>query len=1367
MSEAGPDPRPDTGLSAGTGDSADPRADRVSAALREWTRHLVDLGGRNTLLWFRNLPTGTLDLTTAHPAGLARFLAGRQTTLSALIREPAALDEALRRARAIAAKSRELREERGIATGYLALGMATWSLGPDAPRQPAAPILLQPIELRPTGAAQRDFILDLPDEIELNPVLVHYLHAEQGVELDADALEELASTASAFDPFPVYAALSTACADVPDFAIAPRLVIGTFSYAKLPMVADLSALGGDLADHDVVAALAGDPDAIWAVRGEIPDRGGSRDRDLGQEMGVLDADVSQQEAIDAVRDGAHLVIHGPPGTGKSQTIANLIAALAADGKRVLFVAEKRAAIDAVVGRLGRVGLGDLVLDLHDGARARRRIAQQLAAGLDAAGAAARAPGDRDLIAAVRSTREVLDAHLAAMHDVRMPWGVSVYQTQEAISGLAARPRPPRCRVRLHGPQLSSLGRADVAVLGQRLAEAVSAGAWSTGEDATAGPGAADPWFGARITTTAEAAVAREVTGRLSSGAIDRLQSTFDEVFSGIDVPSATGIRDWGSTLATVAKVRDTLETFRPEVFDVPLDDLVAATGDRAYRTERSIEFGWFERRGLVRQARRLLRPGPPPPDLHQALVEASEQRSTWREMAGAGGRPELPVDLDRAQAAYDAVVVDLAWLDDRLARPEGVPRLLDADLDAVRVRLAQLDGRPDRLAVVPVIIGTLDELDGAGFGAVVADLAARRVPADDVAAELEFVWWASVSEDLLLRDSRIATHNGDRLRRTVAEFATADAELLRHNAARVSRAVADRVRTVVRDDPHQESIVRAEALKSSRHLALRDLLPVAGSLATAVRPCWVMSPLVVASVLPPGVWFDVVVFDEASQIPPAEAVSAISRASQVVVAGDAHQLPPTSFFTTVTDMEDLPPGDAPTDGVESILDALAAILPSRRLSWHYRSFDERLIAFANEHIYDGSLVTFPGAGTAPVLAHEVVDGSGVLIEGAGAVESTQAEVERVVELVLDHARLRPEESLGVVTLGASHARRIEEGLREALGGIPRDLAAFFAEDVEEPFFVKSLERVQGDERDAVILAVGYGKTPHGRVLHRFGPLNVEGGERRLNVAVTRARRRMTVVSSIVATDLDPDKLRARGAQLLRAFLAYAAEGGSPPGEPDAGTTPEEGSAPARSVVLGELSRGLRAQGLVVHERYGSSAHPIDLAVEGRADPGRLVLAVESDGPEYAALRSGRDRDRLRPEHLTRLGWRHQRVWSTDIFRDPAHDISRIVAIAEGREVVDDTEGQPEDQVGRPVGAPGAADGTGGPDAEGAGPGDATPARGEATAPAAGDEPSRWPRGRRAATPEQTRDDTDAGWGEVPDAAAHERWLREQRPPHWE
>lgn len=1247
----------------------DSRTERVRHAVAGWTRHLVDLGGRNTLLWYRDLPTGTLDLTTAHPGGVSMLLAGRPTRLSDLVREPAAFDEARRRARTIAGKTRELREERGIDTGFVAVGMATWSLGRGkaaAARQPAAPILLRSCTLRPTTPQHDDYELDLGDEIEFNPVLEHYLTSEQGLAIDSERLEGLTQTSGGFDPYPAYAVLTESCADVPDFEVTPRIVLGNFSYAKLPMVADLAAQGDALADHDVIAAMAGDPTALRSVRHELPSRPADSVPDPAQGLLVLDADSSQHEAIEAARSGAHLVVHGPPGTGKSQTIANLVAALAADGKRVLFVAEKRAAIDAVVGRLDRVGLADLVLDLHDGARGRRRIATELAEALPGRSAKPADPPGRD-VDRLRAAASTLREHRDAMHQPRHPWGVSVHDIQEAISSLGAGKHPPHSHVRIRGEELQSLPRDRYEVLTRELTRVASLGAWTTDHSA-------DPWFGATVRTPEDAVRARELVERWSGDGIPGVGKTLADVFAGLRLPDSRTVRDWGRVLSTVTDVRGTLETFRPEIFDVPLGDFVAATASAAYRSSVGADLGWWERRGLKREVRRFVRPGRPPADLHAALLEANEQRSAWKQMAGAGGRPEMPADLDRATDAYAGLSADLAWLEERIPTIEGASSLLDVPRDELSERLQALADAPERLAVVPSVIGPVESMREAGLGSLLDDFATRGVAADRVAGEADFVWWSSVLDDIALRDARVGAHDGEDLRRTVGEFATADREVLRQNAGRVRSAVRANVDRILADAPEHESVIRAEGAKSRRHRPLRDLLPATGELLTAVRPCWVMSPLVVASVLPPGLWFDVVVFDEASQIPPAEAVSAISRARQVVLAGDAKQLPPTSFFTTVTDIGDATPDDSLTEGVESVLDVMAATLPSRRLNWHYRSQDERLISFANEHVYDGSLVTFPGAGTAPVLRHELVEGAGFVAEAAGSVETTQAEVERVTELVIDHARTRPGESLGVIALGLAHTQRLDDAVRRALMGLDPKTAAFFKEDVHERFFIKNLERVQGDERDAIILSVGYGKTPHGRVLHRFGPLNIEGGERRLNVAITRAKKRMTVVSSISADELDPQRLKAKGAQMLRDFLAHAADSSAAPvgdaaavaevAPATAGGDEARDTAPAHSVVMAEFARRLRAGGLVVHERYGSSADPIDLAVEDPNHRGRLAVAVESDGPEYAAMSSGRDRDRLRAEHLGRLGWKHVRVWTRDAFRDPARDVARIKDLAE-------------------------------------------------------------------------------------------------------
>ncbi|HEV7173605.1 AAA domain-containing protein [Pedococcus sp.] len=1335
----------------------DTRAAGVARAVKSWQRHLVDLGGRNTLLWYRDLPSGTLDLTTAHPGGLAMLLAGRPTRLSDLVREPAALDEARRRARTIRTKTLELSEERGIAAGFLALGMATWTVR-GASRAPAAPVLLRRCVLRPTGPTREDFDLDLGYEVEVNPVLEHYLRSEQGLRLDTGALEDLASHGGAFDPYPVYAELTRLCADVPDFSVTPRLVVGTFSYAKLPMVADLAAQGSSLADHDVVAALAGDPEALRAVDREVPlsplDADGGADIDPARELLVVDADSDQQAAIDAVRSGAHLVIQGPPGTGKSQTITNLVASLAAEGKRVLFVAEKRAAVEAVLSRLDRVGLSDLVLDAYDGGVDRRGLAQQLGAALER-GTRAEEPDTADLERALVASRGTLVGHSRALHETREPWGVSAYEAQEAIARLSAAHHPPTSRVRLRGAQLERLDRRTVEDLGRALTEAAALGAWST-DDGT------DPWYGARISTAEDALRARDITSRFAQGGLQALEQTMQEVFAEVTLPQAKRLSDWSAVLDTVGNVRDTLEVFRPEVFDIPLGDLVAATGDKDYRDANGVALSWSARSRLRRQTRSLLRPGPPPPDLHAALLDAQKQRVAWQQMAGAGGRPEIPVDLDRARAAYEAVASDLRWLGERLAPTAAGGDLMDAPLEDLERRMTGLAARPDRLTILPQVTGALDALREAGMGALVDDLARRGVEPEDVSRELDFVWWTSLVEEVAERDPRYGAHDGAQLHRVVREYVAADHEHLRRTAERVRASASRRLREVLADHPDQAELVRAEAAKVRRHRPARELMALAGQTLTAAKPVWTMSPLVVASVVPPGPWFDVVILDEASQIPVARAVSAISRATQVVVVGDEHQLPPSSFSTSALDEEIAPEDEVLTEGYESVLDVLSAALPTRRLSVHYRSHDQRLVELSNHVIYGGSLVTFPGTGHERPVALESVEGSGVVQPGEEAIETTEAEVSRVVDLVLEHARTRPHESLGVITLGHKHANRLDDALRRAL--VEADgVADFFEEDRPERFFVKPLGQVQGDERDAVILSVGYGKTPHGRVLHRFGALNLEGGERRLNVAVTRARRRMTVVSSLLAADLDPARLKAEGALLLRDLLAYAADGTLPT---PALTPASSGAGAGADALRREFADRLRGSGLVVHEAFGAGDHPVDLAVEDPEKPGTVLVAVETDGPAYAATPSTRERDRLRPEHLERLGWGYVRVWSTDLFRDPARSVSRVHA-AVARAAAAGMGGSVQDLADEP--------------SSDDGPGLAMPPEEELMAPDGEEEfhPSRDEgarrrrvRGRRAGraadhtAPEQTTDDTDLGWGERRDQDAHDRWLQEQRPPHW-
>ena len=459
-------------------------------------------------------------------------------------------------------------------------------------------------------------------------------------------------------------------------------------------------------------------------------------------------------------------------------------------------------------------------------------------------------------------------------------------------------------------------------------------------------------------------------------------------------------------------------------------------------------------------------------------------------------------------------------------------------------------------------------------------------------------------------------------------------------------------------------------------MTIRELYGASPHVLINVKPCWVMSPLVVAQVLPARKCFDVVVFDEASQIPPADAVPTLLRGRQVIVAGDPKQLPPTAFFVSQTS-QDQADGDATGEendddepdaasqaivergrqealikDQESLLDQMQALLPTpygtRTLSWHYRSRCERLITFSNAHIYEWGLTTFPSAVEGACVQHVLAP----FTAGEEPSPSAVGEVREVVRLILEHASERPAESLGVIALGVRHADRIQEQLREALA-LRRDLDAFFEESSQEPFFIKNIERVQGDERDAVILTVGTSKTRDQRMRYNFGPVNQKGGYRRLNVAVTRAKTRMTVVSSFTAAEMDDARLKSDGAKMLRDYLLYAESGGANLGVQ---TRPKHDMNPFER----DVYRALTEAGIPLTPQFGQSSYWIDFAAMHRDRPGEALLAIETDGAMYHSSLSARDADRLRQANLERLGWRFHRIWAPDWFRDREGAIRRAV-----------------------------------------------------------------------------------------------------------
>ncbi len=552
------------------------------------------------------------------------------------------------------------------------------------------------------------------------------------------------------------------------------------------------------------------------------------------------------------------------------------------------------------------------------------------------------------------------------------------------------------------------------------------------------------------------------------------------------------------------------------------------------------------------------------------------------------------------------------------------------------------------------------------------------MPGPEVEAAFRFCWLSSIYEHELIGEPEVVSLAAEFHDELVNEFRRADEQHVDSGAARVRRAVAEWIVQTRDEFPEQSALIAREAAKARKHIPLRRLFKEAPDMLTALKPCWAMSPLEVSQLLPGDKqYFDVVVFDEASQVTPADAIPSILRGERVVVAGDQQQLPPTAFF--VGSDEDPTPddeydddGDAPLDsgttGFESILDVLTAILPARTLGWHYRSQDERLIAFSNVYFYDQSLLTFPGVHGDDCLRHIKVDAPR---PGLDANESASGEVVAVVEAILDHAATRPSESLGVIALGQVHAERITEALRRARPEHP-ELDGFFdgvTVSGDEPFFVKNLERVQGDERDAIILSIGYGKrNANGQLTYHFGPILTEKGERRLNVAITRARRRLTLVSTFGAEDMDPSRSDRRGVELLRRYLQYVASGGN-----DLGSGPKEN--PKLNAFEIDVRDRLVAAGIPVIAQYGVSGYSIDFVATDRDQPGRFVLAIECDG---AQLPLAADSQRPRPPPAT--------TTRTPRLALPPHLVNRLVRRS-GAEVQRVVEAYERARVAVPAPAP--------------------------------------------------------------------------------
>ena len=1426
------------GAPLGDGPAVDP-SERISHAVDGWRRALAGSGMPDTLLASGPQATASwLDLTHAHPSGLAQLFAARPTRLSSLFREYDAHSAAWRQARSIRASALVLSAQRGVQGCCLAIGVATWR--PRVAESAAAiqaPIVLRGCSVRPRGAGDDDFDLDLEDAVLINPELIRELVETYGIEADGAHLAALAQGEKGFDPRPVYAWLEERCRSLRGFKIERSLVLATFAAGSGAVLADLdaaipaiaahpllgrvaAAVGPELLALDEVAAdvslnlrtgrdgpskptdadpppfdqsapdsagsplgalLPGPTDLIpvqlrpaaltataaaaattsvgvadllvrstpgtaaglgagesrrLAVVGRLGPRGlrpvrPPAEPDPAEELLVLDCDPAQHEALAAALRGENVVIEGPPGSGATHTVAAAIAGLVAAGRRVLVLSPRRASTEALLTRLESAGIGDLVLDLRDsvGGRPATRTtgaAVALRAGLDAAttgglGSLPRpgwANSNDEVVQTIRRARELLDGSAEALHEVRQPWSTSAYDAMVALAELNGRVGAPTSRVRLPDDVLTRLDSATRETLREHLHAASAAGAFTLTRVDTR-------WYDARVTTEPQARRALGAALVLRAG-LERARTAMDTVATAAGLRLAVEARDWVPLLELLLGVRAVVDVMVPQLYHQPLDELADAVAPRGQRGAKETS-SRGERRRLRRQAQALVRPGVHVPDLHGVLLTANRQREVWRRMSAIGDGPRVVPGLSEAEAAVNRVLAAVDVLSEVFAGTP-TPDLRELALDDLERRVFDLAGDTQGVLGQPRRASLRDGLAQAGLAELVHDLHTRRVGPDQIDAEFDLVWWSSVRDSIVRADPQLARHDPERLRAAAHDLRTAETARIEAGAGLVRTAVLGRAAKVAAARPDQVRLLRQELARDDRRPRMVDLVRRCGDVLAALTPIWMMSPDTVAACLAPAQpgaapIIDTVVVDDAGHIGLPEVVAALARGAQVIVAGDRRRL-------------------APPDAGTSVIEALAPFARVCRLDRDHRARDGRMLVPLAPRYPEGWQLT-PGTGALPPLSLEAVpNGVAVPPPGEELPVSSDAEVLRVVDLVELHALRHPDESLVVVTLSERHAERIEEVLRLQVGDRPvlgRWLAEQWQDGRSEPFVVRSVQRVIGVERDAAIVSVGLARTPHGRVLHRFGVLDGDKGAAALTTAVSRARGRTTVVCCFTADDLIVDRLRTAGARLLRDVLLAA--GGR-------GTASAGRMSSATDGLVMDLRDRLAAAGLPVQVRVGDGAWPLDIAVADPRVPGRMLVAVDLDGPAFAS-RSCRERERSRPIRWERAGWAYCKVSAMDLFSDPALEVGRIKA-AWDRAMA---EPLPSDAYAIAVSAsasvPGADDSV-------------------ESAPVSSGQDSAGRDGAddRPVLPERSSDDSDEGWGERESEDRDEQFRRD-RPPHWD
>ena len=1024
-----------------------------------------------------------------------------------------------------------------------------------------------------------------------------------------------------FKPNPVIDRLRGLTSHLEWFNVKPRLIVSSFADVARAMESD----AGDL-EHPLLDALAGNPSAKWAieesyspVEPQSPDR-----RTPETDVLLLDADAEQEHVIAQIAAGNSVVVKTLPGTGATQTIVNAIGALVSQNKRVLVVSARRSSLAGIAQRFGDVGLAGLAVNPGT---LRRDLIRSIGRNEKA-----RAPQIGEVDDALVRLRKVLLDYRGAVARTDPALRVSVLDCLTELSRLALLPDPPATTARLSRESVELMAD-DRAGAAHAMVEAAGLGEFRYG------PGDS-PWYGAKFATSEAASRAHAIAKQLHHTELPRLLERATELIAGTRMRPFETINELGIYLRLLIDIRDTLDRFLPVVFDRSLSELIAATSAR----KDSPEMSSANRRRLKKLAREYVRPGVHIGDINESLQHIQQQRILWQRFVAAGVTPVVPVGIAAVQVAYQQVAQDLEFLDEPLGAVTRETKLIHLPIHILTERIAALAAESDVLNNLQERAELRATLHHLQLDPLLDDLASRHVPDEQVAAELELSWWQSALESLLEADRALLNANTSVLDRLEADFRLVDEAHAAGGAQLLGWQLAENWSIGLVDWP-EEALALKTALRGAS-IDARDLQEAAPHLSRTIAPVWLASPYEVAGITD-TLAFDTVVLVDAGATTLAENLGAIRRGKQTVAFGDPVTQTPSPFSLGLTGADEASALEADAlDALhgQSALARLAALLPTLALTRSYRAGGEDLAELVNRRFYAGKIKSFPWAGS--FLGHGSIgldflaDGSGMPDPESGGVESVDAEVNHAVELVIEHATTRPHESLMVITASARHAVRVQQAVLAATSGRP-ELSDFVLGDRPEPFTVTTIEQAVAQSRDRVIFSIGYGRTPHGRVLSDFGALGRPGGERLLAVAMTRARRSMVIVTCFEAQDIDEDRMHFGAIALAEILTDVTARNAL-----DASTDDSE-------PMLVDLARRLQLRGLRV-----ALGHRGKLGLV--ASHQGMCLTIETDSVLHGT--SLRESLRLRPEMLRRLGWHYLRVHAFELFSEPDVVADRIVTM---------------------------------------------------------------------------------------------------------